>query len=381
MMETQDKRLVLSILQELTVAAVDLFDPHHPMGSFLERVAERLGCLAVLVLDEGTPSAPRLLDAAGLSARSRTLPVSDGPLPYPELARPGLVIWRFARGGPAGNGASSLILCFDHEPASADQYRGMVRRLATTFQTALGHRLLYARTIESEQSAQRAIRAREELVAIVSHDLKTPLATISMSTSLLLDQLSPDQRSDVRRSIERIQRSADRMGRLIRDLLDLAKLDEGHLSIDLAPHETGRLISDAIEPFRGEATARSLHLEQQVAPGAEWAQCDRERILQVIANLVGNAVKFTPEGGGIFIRAERAERELIVSVRDTGRGIAEDERARIFDRYWQAKETAHKGTGLGLSIAKGLVELHGGRIWVVSQVGAGSTFFFTLPAP
>lgn len=389
--EAPDKRLVLSILQELTVAALDLFDPHRPMGVFLERVAERLGCAAVLVLVEPRPGEPRLVAAAGLPESARALPIpvqAPGPagagtlrLPYFDPDGRELVTWRFSLGDQAERGAASLVLCFRGPPALGAQYRGMARRLASVFQTALEHRLLYARTIESEQSAQRAIRAREELIAVVSHDLKTPLATIGMSVSLLLDQLSAgDQAIADRKSLERIQRSSERMSRLVRDLLDLAKLEDGHLSIEPRPNEVAALMTDAVELLRQQAAAKSLRLEQQVAPGAERALCDRERILQVIGNLVGNAVKFTPAGGEISLRSERAGPELVVSVRDTGPGIPEDQRAHIFDRYWQARETRTTGTGLGLSIAKGLVELHGGRIWVASRVGEGSTFLFTLPA-
>ena len=378
-MDTADKRLVLSILQELTVAALDLFDPHSPMSPFLERVAERMGCLAVLVLAEPEGGQRRLLDATGLSASARALPLGPAGFPYPELARPGLVTWRFPLGGHGG-GATSLVLCFDGAPLSGEQYHGMMRRLVVTFETALVHRLLYARSLDSEQSARRAIRARDELMALVSHDLKTPLATISMTTGLLLDQLAPQGSTDARRSLERIQRSADRMGRLIRDLLDLARLEEGRLSIDPRPQEVAGLMSDVVELLRTEVQAKSLRLEQGVAPGAERARCDRERILQVLANLVGNAVKFTPERGEVALRSERSGPEVIVSVRDSGPGIPQDQQARIFDRYWQARETAQLGTGLGLSIAKGLVELHGGRIWVESGVGEGSTFSFSLPA-
>jgi len=378
-METQDKRLVLSILQELTVSALDLFDPHRPMELFLERVAERMGCLAVLVLAEAPGSPPRLLDAAGLSARARALPLTSGQLPYPELVRPGLVTWRFAL-GEHGGGPTTLVLCFDGPPASADQYHGMMRRLAGALETALYHRVLYARTIESEQSAKRAIAAREELVAVVSHDLKTPLSTISMTTGVLLDELSPAPGTEVRRSLERIRRSADRMGRLIRDLLDLARLEGGRLSIEPQPHEVAGLMNDVVELVRAEAAAKSVRLDHEVSPGAERARCDRERILQVLANLVSNAIKFTPERGAIALQSQRDGGEVVLSVRDSGPGIPEDQRIHIFDRYWQAKETAQLGTGLGLSIAKGLVELHGGRIWVASTPGAGSTFSFTLPA-
>jgi signal transduction histidine kinase len=379
MMETPDKRLVLSILQELTVAALDLFDPHSPMVHFLERVAERMGCLAVLVLAEPQGGLPRLLDAAGLSASARTLPLGPGPLPYPELARPALVTWRF----PLGNhgGGATLVLCFDGPPSSGEQYHGMMRRLADVFRTALDHRMLYARTLESEQSTRRAIQAREELVAVVSHDLKSPLATISMTTGMLLDELGPEpQNGEPRRSLLRIQRSADRMTRLIRDLLDLAKLEGGRLSIDATPQEVAGLMNDVVESLRADATAKSLRIEQAVGPGAERVRCDRERILQVLANLVGNAIKFTPSRGQVLLRAEREGPSVILSISDSGPGIPPDQQAHIFDRYWQAAETAQLGTGLGLSIAKGLVELHGGRIWLANRTGGGTTFSFTLPA-
>jgi len=378
MMETPDKRLVLSILQELTVAALDLFDPHFPMTPFLERVAERMGCLAVLVLGEPNHGPRRLLDAAGLSASARALPLDTDALPYPELTRPTLVTWRFPLGDHGGG--ASLVLCFDGPPSSGEQYHGMMRRLAAVFRTALDHRLLYARTLDSEQSARRATRAREELVAVVSHDLKSPLATISMTTGLLLDQLPPEQTDEPRRSLKRIQRSADRMSRLIRDLLDLAKLEGGRLSIDVRPEEVTGLMNDVVELLRAETTAKSLRLEQVVTAGAERVRCDRERVLQVLANLIGNAVKFTPERGLVTVRAERAGPEVILSISDTGPGIPPEQQARIFDRYWQAEETAQLGTGLGLSIAQGLVELHGGRIWVNSQPGQGSTFSFSLPS-
>jgi signal transduction histidine kinase len=374
-MDPQDKRLVLSILQELTVAALELFEPERPMTPFLERVSERMGCLAVLVMAEPGNAPPRLLAATGLSAASRALRVGHGPLPYPELAASTLARWRFPLDDADG---TTLMLCFDGEPAPADQYRGMMRRLATTFATALDHRRLFSRTLESEAAARAAIAAREELVAVVSHDLKSPLATISMTAGLLLG--GPVPPADARRALERIQRSVDRMSRLIHDLLDLAQLEGGHLAIELTAQELPALLAETLELFRVQATGRGQRLELFVEPGAEPVRCDRDRVLQVLANLVDNALKFTPDGGEISLLAESAGNEVMVSVRDTGPGIPAEHVAHIFDRYWQGQHTGAKGTGLGLSIARGLVELHGGRLWVTSEVGGGSTFSFTLPA-
>jgi len=170
------------------------------------------------------------------------------------------------------------------------------------------------------------------------------------------------------------------MNRLITDLLDLARLEAGHLAIHPAAVQVATMLADAIDLVASVAADKSLRLEQDVSAGAERALGDRERILQVIGNLLGNAVKFTPAGGSVAVRAQRTGDEVIVSVHDAGPGIAEEHLSRIFDRYWQATEAAHRGTGLGLSIAKALVELHGGRIWVTSRPGAGSTFSFTLRA-
>ena len=211
---------------------------------------------------------------------------------------------------------------------------------------------------------------------MVSHDLKSPLATIAMTTGLLLEHLAG--RGGDRAAIERIGRSADHMGRLIRDLLDLAKLEGGHLSIEPQPHEVAGLMNDVVELLRAEAAAKACAWTSgwprggagALRPGAHRAgdgQPDRQRH------------QVHPQRGEIALAAERAGGEVVLSVRDTGPGIPEDQRAHVFDRFWQTTH-ARQGTGLGLSIAKGLVELHGGRIWVASQPGAGSTFSFTLPA-
>ena len=227
------------------------------------------------------------------------------------------------------------------------------------------------------QHATRATRTRDELIAAVSHDLKNPLATMVMTAELLARSEAPDEKR--RRWVESLRRSADAMKHLIEDLLDIARIEAGRFTIEEQRCAAGALLAEALDLMEPLAQQKRLRLERQV-PGREvYVRCDRPRILRVLSNLIGNSIKFTSEGGAITIRAELADREVRFSVTDTGSGIAADEVPHIFERFWQARKTARLGAGLGLAIAKGIVEAHTGRIWAQSEVGKGSTFFFTLP--
>ena len=239
------------------------------------------------------------------------------------------------------------------------------------------------RTAASEQAAraeaEAAVLAREELLAIVSHDLRNPLSVIVTSASTLQRVTIEGKGGDrVQRSSQVILRSAERMDRLISDLLDLAQIHAGRLVVERKPHDLEELIREGVEMLRPLAAKKDLKLDGTTS-AALRVFCDRERVLQVLSNLVGNAMKFTPEGGSILIEAKSAGHEAILFVRDTGQGISEDVLPRIFDRFWQAQKTIRAGIGLGLSIVKGLVDAHGGRLWVESKLGSGTTFFFTLP--
>ncbi|MDF2692461.1 MAG: diguanylate cyclase/phosphodiesterase, partial [Labilithrix sp.] len=229
------------------------------------------------------------------------------------------------------------------------------------------------------EQAQRATRSREDLLAVVSHDLRNPLGAILGGASLLLEQVPDDRRLRTRRIVEMVRRSAERMNRLINDLLDRASIESGRFSVEKGSQPGGALVSEAVEMQQTLAAQRSLHLETELPKNTFFVLCDRERILQVFSNLIGNAIKFTPINGRIVVRAETRESEAVFSVVDTGPGIATDDLPHVFDRYWQAKETARMGSGLGLSIAKGIIDAHGGRIWAESRVGTGSAFYFTLP--
>jgi len=226
--------------------------------------------------------------------------------------------------------------------------------------------------------AQEAVRAREEVVAIVSHDLKNPLNAILMSAGLL--RRSSADLVRVHQQADAIERSVHRMRSLVRDLLDLARLEAGRFTLDRQSHAVGPLATEALALLQPLAQQKGLLLETDTVPaGTARALCDRERVLQVFSNLVGNAIAFTPQGGRVTVQARANDSEIAFSVADTGPGIPPDEQRLVFDRFWKSR-SSRQGTGLGLSIAKGIVEAHGGRIWVESRQGEGALFLFTLPA-
>ena len=232
------------------------------------------------------------------------------------------------------------------------------------------------------QTAMRVLGLSSELtsevLAIVSHDLRTPLNTISMGTLLLADPSQPEEnRTHV---LEVIKRAAERMERLIKDLQEIARLEAGRsLRIEARRVELATLLREGCEALHVQAGAKEqdVSCDLPASPVAVWA--DGDRICQVMGNLIGNAIKFTPRGGCITLAARREGGVVLVSVTDQGPGIAPQHLKHVFEPYWQAKSTARLGAGIGLKIAKGLVEAHGGQIWVESNAGAGATFKFTLP--
>jgi PAS domain S-box-containing protein len=227
--------------------------------------------------------------------------------------------------------------------------------------------------------AQLATRARDDMLAIVAHDLRNPLNTIYMSAQLLLDIVSETDHPTEHRQLAIVQRAASRMNGLIQDLLEVKRIEEGNLALEKRQIDVESIIAEALDTLRPIAAASSLSLESDVAAGLPAIDVDSPRIQQVLSNLVGNAIKFTPAGGQIVLRVRPMESEACFIVSDTGQGIAPEELPHIFGRFWQGKRTDRRGIGLGLAIAKGIVEAHGGRIWVESQLGVGSNFYFTVP--
>jgi len=230
------------------------------------------------------------------------------------------------------------------------------------------------------QQARQASRARDDTLAAISHDLRNGLNTVLTAVGLLLRSLPPDSegRRD-RRHVEAIRRSAERMNRVIGDLLDVASIESGRLFVESRREEVRPIIAEAVATCRPQAIEKALRVEQVVTAAQIEAICDRDRVLQVLGNLIGNAIKFTPDGGSVQVSAEPSDDEVLFTVRDSGVGVSPKQLPHVFDRFWQATPKARLGSGLGLTIAKGVVEALGGRIWVESRPGQGTTFYFTLP--
>ena len=226
--------------------------------------------------------------------------------------------------------------------------------------------------------SQQAVRTREEVLAIVSHDLRNPLNAVTLGTSLL--QTSETLSEEDREQIDAIEMSAQRMNRLIQDLLDVTRLEGGkRLPIEPESVDPADLIDEAKELFRAQAAVASVAMLYEAPDSLPPVRADRHRVGQVLSNLIGNSMKFTPPGGTITVSAATEDDHVLFRVADTGPGIPKENLSDIFGRYWQAKRTERMGAGLGLPIAKGIVEAHGGRIWVESDHGRGTQFYFTLP--
>ncbi len=225
------------------------------------------------------------------------------------------------------------------------------------------------------EQALAAVRSRDVVMGIVAHDLRNPLSAIQMSAELL-----PTDDPQLTKPVTIIKRSVDVMIRLIGDLRDLASIEVGQLSIRQQSEDARALVRDAMQGVADAASAKRVRLEAQLTVRDLVLACDRIRVVQVLTNLLSNAIKFTPEGGSITISMVEGEPGYArFSVKDRGCGIPDSDLPRVFDRYWQAKETSHLGTGLGLAIAKGIVEAHSGTMSVESRIGHGTTFSFTLP--
>ncbi|MFI7804046.1 phytochrome-like protein cph1 [Pseudomonas sp. DD1] len=228
---------------------------------------------------------------------------------------------------------------------------------------------------------QQAVRARDELVAVVSHDLRNPMTVISMLCGMMQKAFSSDGTHTSRRissAIDTMQQAAARMNVLLEDLLDTSKIEAGRYTVKPVPLDVSQILEEAYALLAPLAQEKGVDLSFNAEPGLQ-INADPERLFQVLSNLIGNAIKFTPRQGKIGISAMSNGEEIVFAVRDSGEGIAPDQLPHVFDRYWTLTENNPTGSGLGLYITQGIVKAHGGRIEAESELGRGSEFRFTVP--
>lgn len=268
------------------------------------------------------------------------------------------------------------ITCLNHEGgAFTTDDQDVLKSLASQATIAIENAQLYERTKELD-------RLKSEFVAVVSHEVRTPLTSIKGSLELLSDErfltLPPPQKE----LLGICRANTERLIMLINDILDFSKLEASKLSLDIESMELGRVLTEAVENIRNLAGQKGIELDLKIDRSAGTIEADPMRVSQVATNLIGNAIKFSPDGGRIEIFASGDESKVTISVKDYGRGISQRDINRLFQRFAQLDSSTTRragGTGLGLVISKGIVEQHGGVIWVESALNEGSTFSFSLP--
>jgi PAS domain S-box-containing protein len=367
-------------LAEASVALTASLEAESVLRTLVGLAAQRTGAWAAAWGATGDR-----LDEAPVWAGDPPAPVAVAELlaevaePAREALRSGVVVQRPARGGsgrqsrvaplPGVSGPQGAVAVVTGEGGLAEDEALLFDELARRAALAVENARLYG-------AAQAAIGARDEVLGVVSHDLGNPLSAIFIGTRLLLRGGRLDDGTRVR--IEAIRGAADQMKRLVQDLLEIRRIEAGRLPLDIRPVHVPALLADALAAARPLAEERhtSVTLGEVAAAGVAG---DRDRLLQVFSNLLGNAIKFTPAGGRVTVDAAEVAEGVRFRVRDTGPGLGAEELPHVFDRFWRARQTGQHGVGLGLAITRGIVEAHGGAIRVESEPGAGATFEFVIP--
>jgi PAS domain S-box-containing protein len=385
-------------LMATTAAAAHLtsvLDVDRVLWVAVETAVEQFeAALARIWLVEPQPGVMRLRASAGLSRRiegssRQYIDIATHPFKLGDVAR---TRQPFSKNGLAGDPQfdqewvkrerleaaaafpllvagelQGVLVAFFRQTLDMEAFEALAM-LAALVATAANDANLYDR-------ARRALRARDEILGVVSHDLKGPLTIVEMCATSLLRRGGSDENME---TAVRIKRAGERMKALIGDLLDESALEAGRLRMEPVRQAVSPLLREVTEALQPLADQKGIRLTAELlAPDAEVV-CDRARIVQVFSNLIGNAIKFTSDGGAVSVRVSADEGTVRFSVTDTGCGIAPDELPHVFERYWKGRSVV-SGVGLGLSIAKGIVEAHHGSLRAESALGQGSTFVFDLP--
>ena len=277
-------------------------------------------------------------------------------------------------GVPVRFGGRVIGHLFVTDKQGAEEFSADDQRAVVLFAERAGVAMELARLA---RQVHASVRDRDNLLAVVSHDLRGPVSTIQLTAELLAR--TDGARPELRRPLEMILRSSAQLRQLIDDLLQAATIEAGRFTVNAEPHEVAPIVVPALELLEARAAERSIRLERELEADLPTIQCDERRIVQVLSNLIGNAIKFSRKDGLVRLHVTAEACEVRFTISDDGPGIPPDELPHLFDRYWKGPSAHERGTGLGLYIAKGIVEAHGGRIWVTSALDAGSTFSFTIP--
>jgi signal transduction histidine kinase len=323
--------------------------------------------------------------------RREVIHVTDVTVPGPETAsrsqqlglelgyRAFLAVPMLRDGEPIG-----VINVVRVEPrAFTDRQVALMKTFADQAVIAIENARLFLEIEDKSRQLEVASRHKSEFLANMSHELRTPLNAIIGFSEVLADRMFGELNEKQEEYLKDIHASGTHLLALINDILDLSKIEAGRMELELTDFHLPTAFDNALALVRERATRRAITLEMSVDDRLGWVQADERKIRQVLLNLLSNAIKFTPEGGRIEVGAVLRDGSIEVSVTDTGIGIAPEDQAAVFEEFRQVgtAEKKAEGTGLGLTLCRKFIELHGGRIWVHSRLGAGSTFTFTIPAP
>jgi PAS domain S-box-containing protein len=330
---------------------------------------ELLGADSVERLNRSAQSLSEVIEARHAETG---VPLSPDERPIPRALRgeatAGEMIVRHL-----GTGRDVILRCAVAPIRSGNQIVGAVAACADITQRKREE----AERDRAYREARQAVADRQHVLGVVSHDLRNPLNTILLAAEVLKDDGQPAERWN--KGLAVISRAANRMNRMISDLLDINSIEAGRLALNPLPQDPLSVVDEVMEMFAPQAASRNLTLLKEAPDGLPLVRGDRHRLVQVLANLVSNALKVTAHGS-VSIRLEQRGQEVVFAVIDAGPGIPEDARRGIFEPYWRAENATYKGTGLGLAIVRGIVEGHGGRVWIESEPGLGAAFLFAIPA-
>jgi PAS domain S-box-containing protein len=297
-----------------------------------------------------------------------------------QIAAEEWALARALRGGETTLGELVRIQCFDGTTKTILNSALPLRDESGAFVGAIVVNEDVSALRQKEEALDHALRMRDEMLSVVSHDLRTPLHGVVLAAQHLQHQLSRGSHDEaLLRPVRRILAASREMRRMIEDLLDTAALDAGRFPVEAAPCRPSELVHASVEAHAALAEAAGIRLEEASEAALQEVLADRDRIHQALSNLVGNALKFTPAGGRVTVGARHEGHGVLLFVEDTGPGIPREDQERLFDRFWQAREGDRRGHGLGLPIAKAIIEAHGGALRVDSELGKGSRFWFHLP--